>query len=316
MTGASGFIGRQCLHALREYGFESHALSSRLDDEMADGIVWHRANLLDPAELDRVVGEVEADLLLHLAWYATPGVFWTSLENYRWVAASLQLFRAFAEAGGRRIVAAGSCAEYDWSAGVCSEHTPLDPQSPYGVCKAALHNMLESFARRVGISAAWGRVFFTFGPHENPSRLVAGITSALLRGSAAPCSEGTQARDFLHVSDIGDAFAALLASDVAGAVNIASGEAISVRDLVEMIAARTGGRELLRFGAVPLSPNEPPLIVADVSRLRDELKWAPRVSLIERIDGTIEWWRAVLNAGSAGVVTGDQLPPARMRVSP
>jgi nucleoside-diphosphate-sugar epimerase len=159
-------------------------------------------------------------------------------------------------------------------------------------------------------------VFFTFGPHENPSRLVAGITSALLRGSAAPCSEGTQARDFLHVSDIGDAFAALLASDVAGAVNIASGEAISVRDLVEMIAARTGGRELLRFGAVPLSPNEPPLIVADVSRLRDELKWAPRVSLIERIDGTIEWWRAVLNAGSAGVVTGDQLPPARMRVSP
>src|SRR2546423_1664841 len=205
LTGAAGFIGRQCVVALRERGFEVHAVSSSRDDEIAERVVWHRANLLDPAQLERVVSEVKADLLLHLAWYATPGVFWTSLENYRWVAASLHLFRAFVEAGGRRVVAAGSCAEYDWRTGVCSEQTPLDPLSPYGVCKAALYKMLNSFATRAGISAAWGRVFFTFGPHENPSRLVAGVASALLSGRAAPCTDGTQARDFLHVTDIVEA---------------------------------------------------------------------------------------------------------------
>ena len=52
--------------------------------------------------------------LLHLAWYAEPGLFWRSPENLRWVEASLRLLRAFAEHGGQRAVMAGSCAEYAW----------------------------------------------------------------------------------------------------------------------------------------------------------------------------------------------------------
>ena len=58
---------------------------------------------------------IRPEVLIHLAWYAEHGKYWTSPENVRWVEASLALLRGFAAAGGRRVVMAGTCAEYEWS---------------------------------------------------------------------------------------------------------------------------------------------------------------------------------------------------------
>ncbi len=64
--------------------------------------------------------EVQPTHLLHFAWIATPGVYWDSAENFRWVSAGERLLRSFRAHGGRRVVMAGSCAEYDWArVGVC-----------------------------------------------------------------------------------------------------------------------------------------------------------------------------------------------------
>ena len=155
--------------------------------------------------------------LLHLAWDARPGLFWTSTENLRWVAASLGLYLAFAASGGRRAVVAGSCAEYDWSHSELDEaRTPLVPRTLYGEAKRALHTLLERAAAQSGVELAWGRLFFLYGPHEAEGRLVSDVARALLAGREARCSEGSQQRDFMHVADAGRAFAALVASDVTG----------------------------------------------------------------------------------------------------
>ena len=83
---------------------------------------------------------VQPTHLLHLAWFAVPGQFWTSPENLRWVQASLELLSVFESVGGRRLVVAGSCDEYEWSDVDCDEHdTPLRPATLYGTCKHALH---------------------------------------------------------------------------------------------------------------------------------------------------------------------------------
>src|SRR5208283_6126006 len=109
--------------------------------------------------------------LLHFAWIVTPGVYWSSVENYRWLAASRHLIRRFADSGGVRAVMAGSCAEYDWSrVEVCHERSsPLanasgKAVSAYAECKIALQQALEKFGREQGLSTAWGRLFFQFGP--------------------------------------------------------------------------------------------------------------------------------------------------------
>ena len=104
-------------------------------------------------------------------------------------------------------------------------------------------------------------------------------------------THGTQVRDFLAVEELGDAFAALLDSEVEGPVNVASGEPIALRELVELVAQATGRPELVRLGAVEPRPGEPAELVADVARLADEVGWRPREPLAAGVERAVAWWR-------------------------
>lgn len=288
VTGATGFIGRTCLAPLIARGYEVHAVqhASTVDAD----VHWHQADLLgDPVVLVR---EIAPTHLLHLAWYAKPGTYWTSRENLRWVRASLSLYDAFVAAGGKRAVFAGTSAEYDWSADACREGTtPIAPRTYYGICKKALSEVIAADSKVASTSVAWARYFFLFGPHEYPERLVSSVIRALLRGDIAKCSPGTQRRDFLYVDDAGAATVALLDSVVEGPVNIASGAGITVRSLIERIAQQIG-TGTVDLGALGADPD--PVIVADVARLRDEVGFTPAADLDTRIHATINWWRGHL----------------------
>src|SRR5258706_1738280 len=112
VTGARGFIGRRTLPLLSTHGFEVHAVTSR---EIVPGdpkVTWHRADLLDGRQIDSLIATIAPTHLLHLAWIATPGSYQTSAENLRWLEAGIHLTRSFSITGGKRLVAAGSCAEY------------------------------------------------------------------------------------------------------------------------------------------------------------------------------------------------------------
>jgi nucleoside-diphosphate-sugar epimerase len=98
----------------------------------------------------------------------------------------------------------------------------------------------------------------------------------------------------MHVQDVADAFVALLDSDVQGPVNIATGNPVRIKDVVSIIAAKMNAEHLVRFGAIPTSPDDPPLLVADIRRIKNEVKWSPNLGLDQGIDHTIEWW---VNAG-------------------
>lgn len=301
VTGATGFIGRHAAASLLRRGYEVHAVSSNPPDDARDDgdkredVRWHRADLLDTGDVSRLMRAVEPTHLLHFAWYAVPGKYWTSLENFRWVRASLDLLQAFEGSGGKRAVFAGTCAEYDWNYELCSEQTtPLAPATLYGTCKHALRLMLDAYGRQTGLSTAWGRIFFLYGTHEHPDRLVASVARALLKGEAALCSHGRQVRDFLYVEDVADAFVALLASEVGGAVNIASGRPVALKTVVEAIARQLEREDLLQLGARPAPANEPPVLTADVARLGGEVGWRPHYSLDAGLEKTIAWWRAQL----------------------
>jgi nucleoside-diphosphate-sugar epimerase len=299
VTGATGFIGRQALPVLAERGYEVHA-ASRSGETGIDGVHSHPVDLLESGAAAALVAEVSPAHLLHLAWYAEPGEFWSSPENLRWVAASLELLGAFAASGGRRFVGAGTCAEYDWSAsGRCVEgETPLRPATLYGACKDALRRMVEATGRERGLSTAWGRVFFLYGPGEHPDRLVPSVALRVLRGESAPCTEGSQVRDFLHVADVAGALVELLAGEVEGPVNIGSGEPVSVADLVTLVGEAAGHPELVELGALPSRPGEPPELVADTGRLNRAVGWTPRYSLREGIGDTVAKLRTRVSSGA------------------
>ncbi|HYM65889.1 MAG TPA: NAD(P)-dependent oxidoreductase, partial [Patescibacteria group bacterium] len=275
------------LDALLEGGHEVHAVARR-PGPPREGVTWHEADLLAPGAAEGLARAARAEDLLHLAWYAAHGSFWTAPENERWIDASLRLLRAFGEAGGRRAAMAGTCAEYAWGEPLLRERgTSLEPATLYGACKHATHVAASALARQLGVSLAWGRIFFLYGPGEDPGRLVASVARGLLAGEEVPTTEGLQERDFMHVRDVAGALVALLCSEASGAVNIASGRAVPVRDLVSMIAAEAGGSGRVRFGELPSRPDEPPVIAGDAGRLLDEVGFRPQIGLEQGIRETV-----------------------------
>ena len=286
VTGAGGFIGRHAAAALGRAGFEVHGLSRR--PAGVAGVVEHAADLMDAGAVRRVVGSVRASHLVHLAWFVEPGAYWRAAANLDWVSASLGLARAFAEAGGRRMVGAGTCAEYAWGGAVLDEAGPIEPATLYGVSKDAVRRVLSAWAPGAGVSFAWGRVFYLYGPGEAPGRLVGDAIRTLRAGKRFATSHGRQRRDFLHVADVGGAFAALAAGAAEGVVNIGSGRAVAVRDMLDGVAALVGGADRIDFGARPLPASEPEVIEASVTRLRDELGFRPRYGLADGLRDVVE----------------------------
>jgi nucleoside-diphosphate-sugar epimerase len=290
VTGISGFVGHHVIEPLRSRGFEIHSASRSAVSQSV--VVGHAADLLVPGTPSRLIEAIKPTHLLHLAWVSNPGRAMMSPENDVWAKASLELFRAFAKAGGKRAVFAGSSAEYDWDYELLREgETPLRPRTAYGTAKSAVCETIEAESERAGVSAAWARIFFLYGPHEPPGRLVSDVAAGLIAGTAIKTTEGRQERDFLHVADAAEALVMLVDNKVTGAINIASGECVPVRRVVETLGRLSGRAELLQIGARPGSTDEPARLAADVSRLKNEVGFNPRYDLQDGLAATLQWWR-------------------------
>jgi nucleoside-diphosphate-sugar epimerase len=288
VTGANGFLGRHVLESLGD--LEVHAVSRATRPAEGGGspghVTWHRADLLVPGEPARLVQRVKPARLLHLAWCTRPGGYWTSLENLAWVRSSLELFEAFARSGGKRALVAGTCAEYAWGEERLGPATPLEPASLYGRSKHGLHLILEGLAEETGISLAWARIFFVFGPGEPPQKLVSDTIAKLRRGEVATCRNGALRRDFVYVKDAARAFQSLLASDASGCWNVASGRGTAVKDVALEVARQLGRESLLEIMDSPPGSKEPPVLVGDTASW-GALGWSPRTTVARAIEEMI-----------------------------
>jgi len=158
--------------------------------------------------------------------------------------------------------------------------TPLRPTTLYAAAKAGLHLSAKEYFALKNVSFSWAHLFYLYGPHENASRLVPAAIDALAEGRVFECARPHDVRDFLHVDDVASGLAGLLGSDVEGDVNVCSGDAITVGDLVSTIADVLGHPELVTCR----EPEGPASVtVGDSTRLRQEVGWTPEWTLREGI---------------------------------
>lgn len=295
VTGATGFIGQHCLTPLVANGYEVLAICRKRPPQEAPGVTWLAGDVMDRVRMREVLAQHQPKGLLHLAWFVEPGKLIADPSNLSWVAASLDLIREFREAGGERCLISGSSYEYDWRYGYCVDGlTPCEPDTLYGTAKDSLRRAFLAYCGTSGLSGAWGRAFFLYGPHENPARLVSSIILALLRGQAAKSSHGLLVRDYMHVQDVADGLVALLSSPAVGAYNVASNTSVTIREIVLTLGEIIGRSDLLQIGALPARANDAPLVLGDNRRLFNDTGWKPAFDLKTGLTETVDWWRAEL----------------------
>ena len=266
LTGATGFVGRQLLRALSERGCRVlPVVREGKQGEVARGdaietIVASPDIFAEDADWwARACRGV--DTVIHAAWYAEPGQYLQSPKNKECLSGTLRLADGAVQAKVRRFVGIGTCFEYDLDAGRLSIETPLRPATPYAQAKVDAFKALSATLPRQGVAFAWCRLFYLYGEGEDSRRLVAYVRGRLQSGEPVELSSGSQIRDFLDVREAARMIADVALGSGEGPVNICSGKPVTVREVAERIAEEFGRRDLLRFGARPDNPVDPPCVV-------------------------------------------------------
>jgi nucleoside-diphosphate-sugar epimerase len=306
ITGGGGFLGRHCLPLLVDEFDEVHSTTTQRQPSIGQGVHWHHVDLLHVPTVIELIAKIRPTHLLHLAWVTEHGRFWNSPANPRWLDASVQFVEAFATWGGKRVVTAGTCADYEWP---CSDSletfTRCAPTTLYGACKHALRLAVASFEV---LSAAHTRIFHLYGPHEESRRLTPTVIQSLLNGRRAACTHGEQVRDFMYVKDAAAAHVKLLASDVRGPVNVASGRSTTIKEFVLTIGESLGRVSAIDFGVIPSPANDPAMVTADNTRLDREVGFQPEYSLEQGLAETVTWHQCSRHAPHAVAPSLQTLP--------
>ena len=318
VTGGAGYVGSHVSLALRDAGYPVVVL-----DDLSTG---HRAAVPpdtafvhgdagSPATAPGVIREYGVEAVVHLAGSSSvPDSITRPLDYYRNnTVASAHLIRACVEAGVRRFVFASTAAVYGAPAAMpVGEDTPPAPAHPYGRSKLATEWMLADAAARHGMTCASLRYFNVAGADPGgragpSSRGAAHIVKAACEAAAGtregvtvfgadyPTADGTCVRDYIHVSDLSAIHVAVLQGledgHPGGVFNCGAGRGHSVREVIAAVRREAGADFPVREGERRVG--DPPVLVADPSRLQREFACSPRLDGLGAIVRTaLAWERA------------------------
>ncbi|MEV6773382.1 NAD-dependent epimerase/dehydratase family protein [Nocardia sp. NPDC051030] len=286
VTGAGGYLGRAVVAALNTAGHTPIAMVHTPGDPISGATETRIADLLDVHTLARTVDGMDA--VCHLAGLTRARESLTDPLRYFRVNTSgtITLLEAMAEAGVPRLVFASTASIYAPSEGEpLTEDAPDAPPHPYAASKLAAEHVIEAQARTGALAATILRVFnLTGGSGADPTGLTPRTLAATAASPLQINGSGTAIRDYLHVSDAADAFAAAISvPQITGVVdryNIGSGTGTSLLDIVAMVE-RVTGRPVPRTHKPPVP--EPAALVSAPGKASANLSWSPTRSNLESI---------------------------------
>lgn len=309
VTGAQGFIGSWVAERLLDEG--ARVVVPRRDFEpdarfRTEGIEERctvvLADVEDHASLTRILNEHGVDAVFHLAAQTIVGTansspLSTFEANVRGTYLLLEACRALGDAIERVVVASSDKAYGSHDELPYREDFSLQPTFPYDVSKACTDMIARSYAVTYGMPVAVTRLANVYGGGDlNWSRIVPDTCRALIGGKAPVIrSDGTPQRDYLYVADAVTAYLAVAASldrdDLRGrAWNAGWGEPIAVRDLADRLVAVSEKDLQPAVEGTGTPAGEIDRQYLDSTAIREQLGWAPQVSLDEGLRRTYAWY--------------------------
>lgn len=315
LTGGAGYIGSHTALALLENGWPVVVVDNLSCGQrrlVPDGATFIEADIADRAAMAAIIRAHGCRHLMHFAGSIVVSESMSDPAKYydNNLAASIALIATCAEAGIRSMVFSSTAAVYGVPALVpVPEESPLAPINPYGRTKLATEWMLEDMARAHGVEVAVLRYFNVAGadpqlrtgevaPVATHLIKIAAQTAAGLRpgmaihGDDYPTPDGTCVRDYIHVSDLAAAHVAALNRMAGGGggmiANCGYGRGHSVREVIAVMKQVTATDFPVALAA--RRPGDPPVLVADCTRIRDTLDWQPRHDDLALICRTAYEW--------------------------
>jgi UDP-glucuronate 4-epimerase len=292
VTGAAGFIGSHLAEALVAAGHEVVGMDS-FTDYYDPALKEQNATGLDVRTLDLARDELDflgCDGVFHLA--GQPGVrsFGDVFPLYleRNMLASQRVFEAAARDHVRVVFASSSSIYGDAERYPTPEETEPAPISPYGITKLACEHLLRAYTLSAGLDAVTLRYFTVYGPRQRPDMAFTRLVRAATEGTPFELyGDGTQSRGFTFVADAVEATVAALGAPAGAVYNVGGGSEATMLDAIALVEHVSGSSLEVRF--LPAVAGDARRTSADVTRIRDELGWQPRVSLEDGLRAQWEW---------------------------
>lgn len=261
VTGATGFVGRHVTATLLQRAHSVTAVAR--NTERIKEFAWQSAVKFVPYDVHRPDWDVRrvlgpADVVMHLAWPGLPN--YKALSHFEETTfADYRFLKSVILAGYSHLLVTGTCFEYGMQCGRLHEGLPTVPTNPYGLAKDTLRRFLEMLRQQHPFTLQWARLFYMFGPGQNPGSLFAQLERALERGDEEfLMSGGEQLRDYLPIERVAADLVDLIEQrERDGIVNICSGKPVSVRKMVEDFIAAKGKHIRLKLGHYPYPDYEP-----------------------------------------------------------
>lgn len=295
VTGASGFVGRYLVDALRGDGYDVLACGGPNDAVRGDE-TYFAVDLADAASVAAAFERGRPDVVFHLAARTfVPDSFESPVATYEVnaigsarVAAAARDYAAGAAVRVPRLVFVSSAEVYgkrDAGEFPLDEALELRPATPYAASKAAAEAMLLSEARSLGSDVVVARAFNHVGPGQSERFVVAAFAAQLARiASGAPpllmVGNLDAARDFLDVRDVVRAYLALAREGESGAVyNVCSGTAVKIRDVLRELVTIARVPVEIREDPARMRPVDVPVFLGSARRIAERTGWRPEIPL-------------------------------------
>jgi nucleoside-diphosphate-sugar epimerase len=297
LTGATGFVGSHLARRLLADGQDVHVLCRPASNfwRLADvepRLRRHEVALDDLEGLAGLVAAIRPRHVFHLA--AATVVAGVAAGASELVGVNLlgtvNLLQACEAVPYAALVTTGDSFEYAPSPAPLREDEPCRPTSLHGITKLAATLHAQATARARNRPVVVLRLFSTYGPFDNPRRLVPRVIAGALAGSALLLSRPEIARDWIHVDDLVDLYleAASRAESLGGGVfNAGTGRSTDLGEIVRIILGLTGGHAEARWGVFPVAEHDAYPWVADMHATFAAFAWRPQLTLEEGLRRTI-----------------------------
>lgn len=292
LTGATGFIGSTVLKKLLADGHQAIVLlrhESKMDRII--GVTGYESvhyQTLTQEGLAETLATYKPDAFIHLGWKGVGGSDrnqpFQVTENLSATIHSVELAH---KAGCEHWIGIGSQAEYGNPNRKVSENAPALPTTLYGKAKLAACWAGTGLCEELVMKASWIRVFSTYGVGDEPTWFIPYIITELKKGNVPKLTNCEQLWDYLYVEDAANAILSVVYQRASGIFNIGSGQAVSLKSVVELIRKSVASDAVIDYGAVPYRPDQVMHLEADTSRIRQATGWTPSVTLKDGIERMI-----------------------------